>query len=392
VISLPWKALALTVVALLLATTLLRWVLPGADLDQRIPVGPGGSAVVDLELEGGFSLEPGSLTIRSHEADDVHVAAETSGWGTYAVALDLSATQDRVTLVGRVDGALSWLFGGPTVDVRLWVPRDFTVEARVSGVPIDLEDLVAPLVVSAQVEEGDVSLRRSAGRFRLATRAGAIEVEDLTGDLDVRSQNGEIDVDGVRGSVSATAEHGEVEIGSVRGPVHVGSGGGRRHGSVDVEEVDGEVTVEVGRGEVEIERVKGPVSVRTDRGAIDVEEVDGDIVARTEAGAIELANVDGNVRARSERGAIEITFRGVPRGEVETGRGDIHVATPGGVGFDLDARSGRGEIVVASDGAPGAEDGEASRGRSREAQWVQPVRGGGPLLRLRTSRGSIAVD
>jgi hypothetical protein len=386
-----WKTAALVVLAFLVGTTALRCVLPDADLDERVPVGPGGSAVVDLDLSGRLGLEPGSLTIRSHADDDVHVAAETSGWGTYAVDLDLSARDRRATLVGRVDGWLSWLFGGPTVDVSLWVPRDFTVEARVAGAPIVLEDLADPLVVSVEAEGGAITLRRGAGRFRLATSQGAIDVRDLTGDVELHSKDGEIDVDGVRGSVSVTAERGAVEVGSVQGPVRVGSEGGRLHGSVDVEAVEGEVTVEAGRGEVEIERVRGPVSVRTDRGAIDVEDVEGDLVARTDRGAIEVANLAGGVRAHAARGAIEVAFRAAPHGEIETGRGDIRVEAPGAAGFDLDARSERGAIALGVDSddrepaGPPAQD-------SRGAELVRPVRGGGPLLRLRTERGSIAVE
>ena len=92
------------------------WTFGGSeDLDQRIPVGPGGSLDVAIALGDGFSFDHGSLQIRSHTDDDVRVRAETSGWGGYAVALELSHDDaaQHVALVGKVEGALHWMFGGP---------------------------------------------------------------------------------------------------------------------------------------------------------------------------------------------------------------------------------------------------------------------------------------
>jgi DUF4097 and DUF4098 domain-containing protein YvlB len=366
----------------------------GARLDERLPVGPGGALAADIALGEGFSSDEGSLRIRSHEDGDVRVLAETSGWGTYAVDFDLSQAGDRVSLVGRVEGALHWLFGGPTVRVSVWVPHDFTVDAHIAGAPLILEDLVGP--VTARVDAGDVTLRRARGKVSLANTQGSLEFEDVEGDLELRSQNGEIDVRGVQGSVSVTADHGSVEIESVRGPVLVGSKGGRLHGSVDVESVTGPVSVESGSGQVEIEGVRGEVTVTTDRGHVEADDVEGDVVARTTRGDVQLEQIEGGVRAYSERGSIEVEFDGDPHGEIETGRGGIEIRAPEGARFDLDARTERGRIEGAhadslESAAAGDEDGVREDG-SREAQVVQAINGGGRPLRLRTGRGSIRVD
>jgi hypothetical protein len=389
--------LAVPVVALALLLTELLTGHERSDFEELIPVDPGGSATVDLALGEGFSFDRGSLHVRSHDTNDVRVVAESSGWGRYAIDLDLSHESDRLALVGRVDGFLYWLFGGPTVNVSLWLPEEFTLEARISGGPLVLEDLAGPLAITASAEGGDVTLRRAEGTIRLASTSGSIDVEDVEGDLEVQARDGEIDVAGVRGAVTVLAEHGTVEVESVTGPVTVASRIGRLHGSVDIESVTGPVTVESEHGRVEIDRVRGKVSVTTGRAGIEVEDVDGSVVARTERGGIRLEEVDGEVRARSGRGSIEVVFRGAPRGEIETERGDIGVRVPDQVGFDLDARTERGDIQLDGvgprrDPTEETEEHEAPGARSRGAEVIQAIHGGGPRLRLRTGRGTLRVE
>ena len=86
-----------------------------------------------------------SLAIRSHEADDVRVVADSIGWGRYAVDLDVTQEDERISLVGRVEGTLHWIFGGPSVDIEIRVPPGVGVDARIEGGPLLLEDLTSLL-------------------------------------------------------------------------------------------------------------------------------------------------------------------------------------------------------------------------------------------------------
>jgi hypothetical protein len=351
--SSSWKLLAIPAVAVL-ALGIFVGALGGherSDFDERIPVGPGGSLEVEVALGDGISFDRGSLEIRSHEDGDVRVLADTSGWGAYAVDLDLSHEADRVKLVGRVEGALHWLFGGPTVDVSIWVPREFSVQARMTGGPLVLEDLEG--AVQAHADDGDV------------------------------------EVAGVRGSVAVTVDHGSVEVQSVTGPVEVESRGGRLHGGVDVRSVTGPLTIRSERGQVEIDGVRGDVALTTDRADIEAEDVRGDVVASSQRGDIVLEEIAGSVRATSGRGSIEVEFSGPPQGAIETGRGGIEVRVPAGAGFDLDARTERGEIEVEPGSGREEDDGSLL---DRDAAVVRAVHGGGSALRLRTGRGSIRIS
>lgn len=389
---LTWKFLAVPV--LLGAALFAVEPMGEGNVDRRLEVPRGGRVDVDLVLGGGLAFDHGSLTIRSHDADDVRLLAETTGWGQYAVDLETEARDDRLAVVGRVDGPLDWMFGGPTVDVSLWVPSDLQVDAHIEGGPLVLEDLSGP--IQASVDASDVTLRRAEGPVELSVGTGSAVVEDVEGDLVVRSRRGRVEVSGVQGGLTVEALHGSVEIESVTGPVTVAGAGGPLHGDVDIDSVTGPVSIETDRGSIDVNDVRGDVTLRTARGRIEGTDIRGQVVARTERGGIDLDDVDGRVRLESGRGSIDVHFDGPPEGELITDRGSISVRVPGGAAFDLDARTARGEVRVGDHDAAAwqgtGDDGEMDEPEGRGQVVVRQIHGGGPTLVLRSGRGSIRVD
>ncbi len=355
------------------------------EIDDRVAVLEGGRVEIDVELEGGLGSEHGSLHIRSHEEAEVHVRAAATGWGRWAVDVDLDRQPDGAKLVGRVNGVLLWLFGGPSAEVTVSVPHGVVIDARMTGGPVVLEDLAGP--VTAEVDAADVELRRVQGPVRLALRDGRIEIEDVEGDLEVHSQNGDVEVDGVRGTLAVQADHGSVAIDAITGSVVVATGGGRLHGHVEIESVRGDVSVEGGRGPVALEDIRGDVRVVTERGRIEAEEVEGSVVVRSGRGGIELEEIEGRVDAETGSGPIDVEFLSAPEGELRTGRGEITVQVPEQTGFALSAGTARGDILVFDHD----EDTRRRGRRGRSAELVRVIRGGGPTLELRTERGSIRI-
>lgn len=281
----------------------------GDEVDERVSARPGGELKVDVVLGSGLAFDKGSLQVTSHESEDeVHVRVETSGWGRYAVDVDIDETPSGVRVDVKVDGLLHWLFGGPTVDVRLGIPPEYAVEAHIDGGPLQIEDVTGAVVAGVAGGEGTLrpvtlGLRRVEGRVRLATDDHAIEAEDVTGSLEIETAGGAVEIAGVRGSVRITSAGG----------------------SVALDDVEGDVRIETTRGRIEVEDVRGEVF------------------------------------ARSERGGIDVEFLGAPAGVLETGRGSVHVSVPRGAPFALDASTARGDIDVDSDLALVAAVGEGER-------------------------------
>jgi len=63
----------------------------------RIPVAPGGTLAIDVDLGEGLRPDPGFLELTTHDADEIRVVGDVDGWGSWAVAfaLDDSARAGR---------------------------------------------------------------------------------------------------------------------------------------------------------------------------------------------------------------------------------------------------------------------------------------------------------
>jgi hypothetical protein len=312
--------------AIVIGASLCLWLAcGGVDLDRRVAAQSGGKLAIDMQLAWGFAFDKGSLTISSHDADEVRVVVDTSGWGEYAVDVEVTELPDGVRVEGRVDGLLHWLFGGPTVDLSVWVPGDYSVDARIEDGPLLIEDLKGS--VEARVEGDSLVVRRSDGELRLVSRGGPISVEDIEGSLDLESHDSDVQVSGVRGSLRVRSGRGRADISSVTGRADVESSSGR----------------------IEVDRVDGVARFVSDSGSIDVDGAEGQLEVRTGRGRIQVDDVEGRVLAHSGRGGIDVRFSGEPEGVIETERGSIDVEVPRGSSFDLEAATARGRVELDSD-------------------------------------------
>jgi len=278
----PWIRLA---ACLALAAT---W--PGGagaeGLDRRIPVEPGGLLQVDLDLGEEVRADRVSLDVRSHEADEIYATADLSGLGASSVLFRVEQDERGVRLYGRSGGLMSWLFGGPGLTVRIWVPRNFSIDVR--------------------------------------NASGPIRIEDLTGEVRARTTDAALEVRGVEGSL------------------RLRSGGG----TISAAEIRGDVAVRASAGSVELAWITGDVRARSDGGDIRARHVDGALELRTDSGEVSLRDVRGVADVRTERGAVYASFSGAPEGRLETQRGSIEVVLPEHSGAALEARSGRGSVEI----------------------------------------------
>jgi hypothetical protein len=272
----------------LLAMLIGAWLAPEAALafEEVVPVEPGGNLVVDVDLGEGMRPDPGFLELASHDADEIRVVADADGWAAWSVDFQLDVAATAIRLDVRVGGATSWMFGGPRVRVRVWVPREFSVDIR--------------------------------------TNSGSVRIADIGGRVRARTRDAEVEVRGISGPVKLRVVNGPVEV----------------------EEITGDLQLSSSDGEIQIAWVTGNVDARTTAGAIEMRNVDGDVTAKTLDGSIELVSVRGPVVARSERGSVRASFAVPARGSLETERGDIDVVIPTDSSTDLDARATRGGVEV----------------------------------------------
>ena len=227
----------------------------------------------------------------------------------------------------------------PRVQLTLRIPTRLGVELRLNGGEVDVTNVAS------------VNVSKATGRLRFATIAGAV-----TGEM----ERGEIDIDHV-GSVAIETRNSQVRIANVAGALEAEA----RRGDFRARGIGGPAHLEGRDIEGELEDLAGPLRLTGSGGEVRVRGARGAITAETERTTLKFTlDTAVAITATTEHDAIELTLPpgGITLDAAATG-GDIHA--PDGL------------LTVQRDG----DDAKASG----------PVRGGGPKVTLRTSRGDITV-
>jgi DUF4097 and DUF4098 domain-containing protein YvlB len=160
-------------------------------------------------------------------------------------------------------------------------------------------------------------------------------------------------------------------------------------GNVKLTNVTGEVRLQTGSGDVRARQISGSVKGGTGSGNVEVEETSsGDIDLHTGSGNITARGIQGGFHG--ETGSGDVTAEGTQSGswELHTGSGNVHVRLPANAAFDADISTSSGSIDV---GSP-IEMTVQGRVDETHRQIHGKVRGGGPLLKVRTGSGDIHIQ
>jgi hypothetical protein len=119
-----------------------------------------------------------------------------------------------------------------------------------------------------------------------------------------------------------------------------------------------------------------------------VSDLRSDVEIETYKGEVEVHDLDGGVMLETYKGEVRAEFAKLARrSRFETYKGEIQIKVPKGQGMDIDADIGRrGRFDSDFDIK------ERYRSRYREDHdFRRSVNGGGPLLRLKTDKGTIRL-
>jgi hypothetical protein len=257
---------------------------------------------------------------------------------------------------------------GATIDVR--GDADDQVRVEITRGDDDAAEIEADYAIEF-VQDGDAITatveRRSAfgGWGNWGRRSLAIEVHlPARYDVDLTTSGGRIDVESLAGTIDART-----------------SGGGLRF-----ESVDGPITGRTSGGAISLTGTTGDADLRTSGGKITIGTVQGTIDAHTSGGGISIDSAGGAVNAKTSGGSITAAFAGQPDADCRlfTSGGSINVSVDPEVALTLEAKTSGSRIRT---DLPITVSGELSKTRLEG-----DLNGGGPLLFLRTSGGSIHLN
>ena len=186
-------------------------------------------------------------------------------------------------------------------------------------------------------------------------------------------------------SVRSHTGSGNQTLSGLRGKIDLESGSG----DLQLSGINGEMHVRTGSGNVHADRVSGPISSHAGSGDIHIEETGaGDADIETGSGNIDLKGLVGGLRASAGSGDITIAGELKESWRIHTGSGNVRLRVPSEAAFDVDLATSSGNAVV-NHPVTTTIQGKIQEGH----KTVQgKVRGGGPLLSVRTGSGDVQVD
>lgn len=99
---------------------------------------------------------------------------------------------------------------------------------------------------------------------------------------------------------------GSMEIEDINGEVRIDDGSG----SMEIQNISGDIQIDDGSGDIDLYRITGDVDIDDNSGSMDIRDIDGNVVVSDGSGSIRISGVEKNVTIRND-GSGGVSIRGV---------------------------------------------------------------------------------
>ena len=367
------------------------------------PVQQGGRLVLRTDT-GSIAVTVGTadrmecvVHLRAYAADEEEARRQL---GRFKVALN-SLEGGGVTLRGHISESTPDATGKYahwkhkdslhlSVDYEVRVPLHFNLDLETSGGEIEVEQLQGELqavTAGGSIRSGDVS-----GPVRVETAGGGIFLGNLGQRAEVRTAGGDIRVGDVEGDAVLETSGGEIVAGKIAGTGRVTTAGG----DVVVRASGGDLTAETAGGQIHVGEAGGSVRAETAGGSIQLDATRGPVQAETAGGCIYLDRIATGVRAATVAGKISARFTANRASFIasmlESAFGDVEVYLPADLPLTIDAviENASGHTIT-SDFPLQVQGDQQGVFQLRTVAARGQLNGGGEVLRIRTTAGSIEI-
>ena len=208
-----------------------------------------------------------------------------------------------------------------------------------------------PKQYSVELETGGGSIQIgeiSGGDVKAYTSGGSIDIQDVDGNVEVDTSGGRITIGNVTGDVIADTSGGGISIGNVQGDMFANTSGGH----ITVGQGAGRVELDTSGGTIRAGWALGPIIVDTSGGNIILEGSETSVKADTSGGNITVEKSNGSVDADTSGGSITIRKSVGPiRADTAGGRIDAELVSsdkPRAGAVELDTAGGDVTIRIPS--------------------------------------------
>ena len=263
----------------------------------------------------------------------------------YAAESKLVADQTASALILRMQFPTP---GRQRSTVKLKVPARLRIRVEPGSGTLDVKNVAAVEIAGTR---GEVTLSQIAGRVEVSHRGGEVTIQDA-GSLDFNGRAGSLKLTGVRGDTSIKMDGGgEITVANLAG-------------SLTLESRNTEVTLE------NLESTRGPIRVNSI------------------AGSVKMKGLKSEARIDVRNAELDVAMTAAATVAIYTENDRVALTPPPG-GYTLDALVIDGEIKPAE---RISELGlRATRENDKEARLVGAIKGGGPTITVRATRGDFEL-
>lgn len=209
----------------------------------------------------------------------------------------------------------------------------------------------------------------------LNTSGGNIDVEDLIGNQSINTSGGNLYFNRLSGRIEANTSGGNIKISHSIAEFNASTSGG----NININDIKGKVDVSTSGGNIEANGLEPELKAHTSGGNIHISDVKGSTSVGTSGGSISLVQLSGSASAHTSGGSINASMIELSGNLVlETSGGGIDASIPSGMGLDLDLSGDHINTKL-----------EKFSGTAKKQRIEGQINGGGNLIRLSTSGGSV---
>jgi hypothetical protein len=215
---------------------------------------------------------------------------------------------------------------------------------------------------------------------RVEARSGRLEISDVAGAI-VRGNRGETVVKNVTGDADLSQRGGQLRL------AHAGS---LRlnliNASAEIADVGGVASVDASGGKLQLTGIVGPLDLKSRNSDVRLTgapALKAPLRLDMQAGELDIEGLRTEARIDGRNTEMRVTMdKAAPLTIYNSGENIVLVPPPGGYALDAIATDG---------GFTSEEPAIKTTGDDRERRFTGPVRGGGPTLTLRATRGRIEI-
>ncbi len=309
----------------------------------------------------------GDVTITGTSDDNqIHIAVHKDVYSRSDS--DADAKAQRLTPVLNVMGST----------VTLNVP---TVESTRADLTITLPANVSPIV---NANHGDIKITSIKGSVHVTANHGDVEISAITGDVNARINNGNNDFSAhsVTGQVNLEGRAHDTTFSDLSGPVSVR---GDFFGDTHCEHIRGPFRFHTSRTDFQLSRLDGDIEIGNNA-ELNASNAVGPVTITTYSRNITLDRIAGDVFVTNRNGSVDVTSAPpLSNVTIENRNGSVSVTVPEDATFAYQFDANNGDIQSEFNQI------KIPDGGMQKKTISGTVGSGGPLIRITTSQGDVAI-